>query len=75
MSTSNADMNDDIEKIGLASFLLKPFYPKDINRLLHTFLGLEQPNLTNPDFVASGGEPSDDVPTDPDRDDREFILI
>ncbi len=75
MSTSDADMRADIEKNGLASFLLKPFYPKDINRLLHTFLGLEQPNLTNPDFLASGGAPSDDVSNDPDKDDREYILV
>ncbi len=73
MSTSNVDMDDKVAENGLACFLPKPFYPKDINRLLHEFLGLEQPNLADPDFVGDkdAAEPS----KDPGKDEREYILV
>lgn len=73
MSTSNVDMDDKVAENGLACFLPKPFYPKDINRLLHEFLGLEQPNLSNPDFVACSGQPSS--PKGPGKDEHEYILV
>lgn len=35
---------------GLATFLKKPFYPADVDRLLHNLLGLDRPDLYEPGF-------------------------
>ncbi len=56
MSTNETpQLVEQAKKAGLASFLKKPFYPADVDRLLHTLLGLDQPELYNPDFKDKFG--------------------
>ena len=57
MSSSVESMDDEVRDYGLAGFLKKPFYPKDIDLLVHNFFGLQPPNLANPDFLSRSPAP------------------
>ncbi|WP_319410663.1 response regulator [uncultured Cohaesibacter sp.] len=41
---------DQYEAVGLSGFLKKPFYAKDLDRLLHSILGIPVSNLLKPNF-------------------------
>ena len=74
MSSSLDEMDDEVRENGLACFFKKPFYPKDVDRLLHDLFGLQQPNLADPDFLTNLSlEHSEQTASD--KDDTDYIWL
>ncbi|WP_319533691.1 response regulator [uncultured Cohaesibacter sp.] len=52
-ATGDPKVQEEAVKAGLAGFLQKPFLPHDIDQLLHSLLGLEQPNIHQEAFLKA----------------------
>ena len=75
-SVEDSDLIDEAKSLGLAGFLKKPFYPRDVDQVIHKLRNLVLPNLLQEDFLDSLTETSsDDDDASADTIDNDNVIL